>query len=388
MRIAVITERFDASIETFIWRHIRLLSADVVVENMDGGGFEHTSWRPHLVSLDHKVRSRESLARHMVRRLKEVSLGIKAPEWPKGMAEIWEQYVYERKPDVALAEYGPSGIKAMEPCKKSDVPLVVHFHGYDASSLLRLKPYRRQLPALFDNAAAVVVVSQQMKQTLERLGCPSPKLHVIPCGAPVTEFTITDAVENQPCRFLAVGRLIAMKDPLLTLRAFARCVNYCPDVTLTMIGDGKLYEKAKKWVWNASIDGKVSLLGHQMIGVVREYMAQCSAFVQHSVTTSMGHVEGCPVSIAEAASSGLPIVATKHGGIPDEVVDEETGFLVEEGDWKTMGDRMVLLANNPELRRKMGLAGRRNIEQVGNLELQIQKLRVVLAKAAEGKIVN
>ena len=138
----------------------------------------------------------------------------------------------------------------------------------------------------------------------------------------------------------------------------------------------------------AGMSNKVHFLSHQPIKVVQEYMSRSSAFVQHSVTTRIGHVEGWGVSIAEAASAGLPVIATNHGGIPDQVIDGETGFLVEERDWKTMADRMILLANNPELRRKMGLAGRRNIEQVGNLELQIQKLRVVLAKAAEGKIVN
>lgn len=388
MRIAVITETFDPNIETFIWRHIRTLGANIVVENMDERGVKYRDWRPYVTSLYHKKRSGESLARHMARRLKEVCFGIKAPEWPKGMAVIWERYVYERKPDVALAEYGPNGMKAMESCKRSGVPLVVHFHGYDASSLLRFKSYRKQLPALFDNAAAVVVVSRQMKQTLERFGCPSPKLHVIPCGAPLTEFSVTDAVISQPCHFLSVGRLIPMKNPILTLQAFAQCASRCPDVTLTIIGDGKLYGKARKWIMKADLSDKVKLLGHQSINVVREYMAKSGTFVQHSVTTHIGHIEGCPVSIDEAASSGLPVIATRHGGIPDHVIDGETGFLVEERDWKKMADRMVLLANSPELRRKMGLAGRRNIEQVGNLELQIQKLRTVLVKAAEGSGVN
>jgi len=383
LRIAIITNSFHPGIETFIWRHIRTLRTDVVAESRNVNVLEDGDWKPYIASLYQKKSSKESMARHMVHRLKEVCLGIPAPQWPKGMEEVWERYVRERRPDVALAEFAPNGMKAIEACQRHKIPLVVHFHGYDASSMLRIKSYSKCLPDLFKNSAAVVVVSRLMRKTLQDLGCPPSKLHVIPCGAPVTEFSVTDAVTRQPCLFLAVGRLIPMKNPIFTLRAFAQCASQYPDVTLTMIGTGKLYGKARKWIENTGLSKKVRLLGHQPIEIVRKYMAKSGVFVQHSVTTHIGHIEGCPVSIAEAASTGLPVIATNHGGIPDQVIDGATGFLVEEGDWKTMADRMVLLANNPELRMKMGLAGRRNIEQVGNFELQIRKLQSVLQKAAK-----
>jgi glycosyltransferase involved in cell wall biosynthesis len=78
------------------------------------------------------------------------------------------------------------------------------------------------------------------------------------------------------------------------------------------------------------------------------------------------------------------VIATNHGGIPDQVIDGETGFLVDEGDWEAMADRMLLLARSPMRRQTMGEAARRNIEIVGDLTVQVRKLRAVLENASSG----
>lgn len=141
---------------------------------------------------------------------------------------------------------------------------------------------------------------------------------------------------------------------MYTLRAFASCANRIPNVTLTIIGAGKQLPKAQKWVKKSGLSNNVRLLEYQPIEVECKHMSNSSDFVQHSLTTRKGWIEGWGVSMAEAAASGLPVIATNHGGIPDHVIDGKTGFLVEEGDWKTMGEMMVILASDPELRKKMG----------------------------------
>lgn len=381
MRSAIIVDTFPSGTHTFICRHIKALRGDVITINIDERNLEDWGWKPYVRCLHLGQRNGESFPKHVLRRLKEVTFGVPAPRWPIGMDKVWDRYVYERKPDVALAEFGPNGIHVLEACRRHRIPLVVHFHGYDASSLLRFKSYRDCLPDLFKKSAAVVVVSKPMLKTLEGLGCPSSKLHVIPCGAPLYEFSLSNAVENQTCHFLAVASFTPQKGPMHTLRAFASCANRLPDVTLTMIGAGKQLPQAQKWVKNNGLSSKVRLLGYQPIEVVRKHMCNSSVFVQHSLTTRQGWVEGWGVSMAEAASSGLPVIATNHGGIPDHVINGKTGFLVEEGDWKTMGEMMVILARDPELRKKMGAAGRQNIEKVGNFEIQIRKLADLLRSA-------
>ena len=86
-------------------------------------------------------------------------------------------------------------------------------------------------------------------------------------------------------------------------------------------------------------------------------MRRARVFVQHSRTAEDGDEEGCPVSVMEAQLCGLPVVSTRHGGIPDVVVDQQTGRLVEEGDRPAMAEAMALLVDQPDLAAAWGTAG-------------------------------
>jgi len=80
------------------------------------------------------------------------------------------------------------------------------------------------------------------------------------------------------------------------------------------------------------------------------------------------------VSMAEASAMEVPVIATRHGGIPDHQIDGVTGYLVDEGDWQGMARRMLQLIDSPKTRTEMGRAGRRHIMNVGNLDIQLSKL--------------
>lgn len=383
MRTTIIVNSFSINTEPFICRQIKALNADVVSVRIGNINFQGWDWKPYVIYLHRHERADERFISHIIRRFKEILFGVPTPCWPEGMKNLWGEYIKERRPDVALAEFGPNGICVMDDCKKHGVPLVVHFHGYDASSLLRFKSYRKCLPTLFRQSKSVVVVSHKMKKTLMDIGCPSEKLHIIPCGADITEFSISGEVEKQPCTFLTVASFTPVKGSLFTLKAFETCVKQCPETTLTMIGEGVEFSKAKRWVKKIGLSDKVHFLGYQPINIVRDYMTKSNVFLQHSNKTSKGHIEGWGISLAEAASSGMPVIATNHGGIPDQVINGRTGFLVEERDWKAMGDKMILLARNPQLRWKMGLAGRQNIKIMGNFAVQIRKLKKVLELSSD-----
>ena len=79
---------------------------------------------------------------------------------------------------------------------------------------------------------------------------------------------------------------------------------------------------------------------------------------------------------------GLPVISTRHPGIVNQVAEDQTGFLVDEGDWRAMAKFMAELAEHPDRRRSMGLAGRRRIEQVGDLANNLRRLREVLEAAS------
>jgi Glycosyl transferases group 1 len=103
----------------------------------------------------------------------------------------------------------------------------------------------------------------------------------------------------------------------------------------------------------------VTFLGEQPHDVVAAELRGARAFVQHSITAVDGDSEGLPNSVLEASATGIPVVSTRHAGIPEIVVDGTTGYLVDEHDVPAMVTQMERLLGDPALAATLGRAGRR-----------------------------
>jgi glycosyltransferase involved in cell wall biosynthesis len=321
--------------------------------------------------------------RRQLRRLHNQLRGV--GDYRGGWAEAkWLcQHLREPRQDVVLAQYGPTGMDLLPICKAMRIPLVVHFHGFDLSKFLATSWYVRRLQRSLPAFAACVCVASYQRDWLLAQGVSPERLHLIPCGAPMSTLAEARSVAQQPCRFIMVGRLTEKKRPDLSIRAFARCAQEVPDVSLTIIGAGEMREECEALIRKLGVAERVTILGSQPNEGVREELARSSVFVQHSVTAKTGDKEGWPVSIAEAAGTGLPVVATRHAGIVDQVDEGQTGLLVDEGDWEGMAKHMLALARSPDLRTRMGQAGRIKMSQF-DVAIQVSKLENVLLQAAEG----
>ena len=284
--------------------------------------------------------------------------------------------------DVVLAEYGPTGVAVREACGLAGVPLVVHFHGYDASRHTVLDNFTVAYRQLFESCPAIVVVSRVMRDKLVSLGAPPEKLHVNPCGVDCSTFCDGTPGESPP-HFLVVGRFVEKKAPYLALLAFAEAYRRRPDLRLTMIGDGPLLGPCRDLALGLGVDGAVTFLGSQPHDVVADAMRRVRGFVQHSIVATDGDCEGTPVAVLEAGGSGLPVIATRHAGIPDVVVDAETGYLVNEKDISGMAECIVRLADNPGLAARLGIAARARISQEFGMNTSIERLHQVLVRAAQ-----
>jgi colanic acid/amylovoran biosynthesis glycosyltransferase len=285
--------------------------------------------------------------------------------------------------DVILAEYGTAGVEVLRAAQESGVPLVVHFHGFDASRQDILERLALRYHMMCRCAAAVVVVSREMRGQLLRLGCPGDKVIYNPCGVDCDQFGGAEPA-NSDVRFLAVGRMVEKKAPYLTLMAFARVLSDVPDATLTMIGDeGGLLGVCRDLAVALRIDHAVRFLGEQTHDVVRQEMRQARAFVQHSIRASDGDSEGTPVAILEAGASGLPVIATRHAGIPDVVLDGETGLLVDERDVSGMADCMLRLARDARVAAQLGQQATRRIRARYTMQQSLARLTRILSAAAE-----
>jgi len=291
-------------------------------------------------------------------------------------------FVREHNVDVFLAEYGFNGADITPIAKYLDKPLIVHFHGHDAHNETALAPYKVRYKEMFEYAYRLVSVSHPMTTALIALGADESKIVYNPYGAREYFYQVQPDYRKT---LLAVGRFADIKAPYLTLMAFQKVAAQFPDASLVMVGDGPLLETCKSLVATWDLSSRVTFTGALSHDEVLPLMSQACAFVQHSVTTSDGDMEGMPNSILEAGAAGLPVISTRHAGIVNSVIEGETGFLVDERDVDGMADRMCQLLRDPEVCRTMGSAARQHIRENYNIDRHIQSLQDLIEKARVGK---
>ncbi len=351
-KIAILSTNRNQYSETFIQSHIRLLSNAIIYSD----GYFPTSVSTNRGETWNKLEFSDS---------------------PKSdLVQSWK----DNNVKVVLAEYGPAGVELIKACQKANIPLVVHFHGFDAYRDDVLKSYKERYKELFQIASKIIIVSNDMKSQLLALGCPKEKLEQITYGVDAELFS-PPYQNDKRNGFIACGRFVPKKSPLTTIRAFAKIVELHPNAKLTFIGDGELLEEAISLSKELKIEGNIDFKGVLSPAEVADEFKKHAIFVQHSVRTTQNDSEGTPLSLLEAAASGLAIVATNHGGISDVIVDGESGFLVEEGDVVEMTKRMLQVFEDDKLKKQLGSKARETVLKNYHLVGYISSLESCLNQA-------
>ena len=282
--------------------------------------------------------------------------------WPA--AVVTKLLIRRHQPDLLLVEFGFHALRVMEAAAEFQIPLVVHFRGSDLSAWTKFGAQKMRYRRLMRIASGAIVKSQPMRQTLLDLGMESERILISASGANAQLFH-SSAPGSAPPVFLAVGRFVDKKGPLFTIRAFAQLVEQHPrtDLALWMVGEGPLQQQAKALVRELGLEAVVRFWGAQSQQKVAELMREARGFVQHSVVAPDGDSEGNPVAVMEAQLSGLPVVSTRHAGIPEVVRHGESGWLVAEADVVGMAAGLQRLVEDPGLAQRWGEAGRRRIQE-------------------------
>jgi colanic acid/amylovoran biosynthesis glycosyltransferase len=289
-----------------------------------------------------------------------------------------EQYFIKNNIKAVVANYAITAFPIMDICKRNNIPLIVHFHGWTAYRKSLLVKHEEDYKRMFAIASAVIVVSKDMYEQLQKLGCPKEKLTIIYYGFNDELFAYSDHSENDST-FLSVGRFCDTKNPHLTILAFHQVLQSLPAAKLNMIGgDENLLNSCIQLVKSLKIEERVSFLGIKSPEEVALEMQKAIAFVQHSATTIEGEKEGTPVSIIEAMASGLPVVATRHAGIPDVIIENESGLLCNEFDLNEMAQLMLKIANDKALNQRIGKNASDSVHHHFTMEQYIDKLWSVI----------
>jgi colanic acid/amylovoran biosynthesis glycosyltransferase len=255
--------------------------------------------------------------------------------------------------DVVLAEYGTTAVMVMEACDKASVPLVAHFHGWDAYSYYNIQKYGERYQLLFKRASAVVAVSSHMRKQLLSLGADPIRTFDNACGADISP-SLRAFPGSSEILYVMVGRLTEKKAPLVSIEAFSKVYKTNGQARLVIIGDGPLMKACKHLSGDLGLDEAVNFMGAQPHAVVMDTLSRCRCFIQHSVRSEDGDHEGTPVGVIEAMGMGLPVVSTRHGGIMDLIQTDRAGLLVDEHDVDSMAQAMLVFANSADEAASVG----------------------------------
>lgn len=292
-----------------------------------------------------------------------------------------EKYLIDNKIEAVLANYANTALSLMEICYKNNIPLVVHFHGWTAYRKSFLDQYGQQYPRLFEIAKAIVAVSQDMKTQLVALGANADKITVAPCGADENLFSFSKHSNNDKL-FLLAGRLCDTKNPHLSMLAFSEATKEIQDAKLIIAGgDEGLLNACISLANGLGIENKIEYRGVLSHSEMKALMAKSFAILQHSATTIEGEKEGTPVTLLEAALSGLPIIATKHAGIGEVFRHNHSALLCNEFDVSAMAKNIEYLLHNKEVYETLASNAYTTVKESYTLKQYIYTLNEVLQKS-------
>jgi len=237
---------------------------------------------------------------------------------------------------------------------------------------------------------AIIVVSKAMERKLIELGAPAEKILYNPCGVddkkfyPVSAnklYTETKGAQIKKPTFMFIGRFVEKKSPTNTIKAFAKALPKISGARLIMYGEGPLLPDSKKLVKDLGLNKFIEFRDSCEHNEVPRILRSADIYVQHSLTASNGDSEGTPVTILEAGAIGLPVISTRHAGIPDVVIDQKTGILVDEGDIVGMAQAMVSLSKDRERCISMGKKAREYISKNFSDRVADERLKKISQKA-------
>ena len=297
------------------------------------------------------------------------------------VAKILEQ----RKADLLHVYFGHTGVHLLPIIQRWNKPTVVSFHGMDVQPREDQPGYIDRLRELLQSVPLVMGRSHSLKERLMDLGCPEEKFRLNRTGIPLDNFPFLDRQfpEDGAFHFVQACRLIEKKGLDVALKAFAAFKKDHPASKFTIAGDGPLKEKMSKLAGELGIADCVTFAGFLNEEELCALYHSAHIFVHPSQLTADQNQEGIPNSMLEAMSTGLPVIATLHGGIPEAVDDGDTGLLSPERDVEALLANIRTLASDPARWATMSAAASKAMHENFERSAQIDRLESVYSELLE-----
>ncbi|WP_432544880.1 glycosyltransferase [Kineococcus sp. SYSU DK002] len=339
-----------------------------------------TSWRQEDPLEVPGVPVVEAREHPLVARVRDRLPGRLVPEPLERQENQLRSALRRLRPDVLHAHFGTDAAVVARAARDLGIPLVVTWHGYDATlydEALEKSPAGRLLLARRSEllaGSATIAVSGFIAAELARRGADAASTTVIPCGVDTERVVWTPPPADGGLLF--VGRLVEKKGLGDLLGALAGLAAPPP---LTVIGDGPLRGPLEERARRSGAD--VRFLGVRTSEEVRMAMREAQAVVIPSRRAANGDCEGLPVVSLEAAASGRPVVAYAHSGLVESVLDGSTGLLAQEGDVAGLAGALEKLTADADLRAGFGLAARELAVRSFDIRVTTARIEAVYDRA-------
>ncbi len=301
----------------------------------------------------------------------------------RGEFQVLNGILRRRGAQLMHIYFGHTGVHLLPFIKAWDKPCLVSFHGADITLREHQPGYQAQLRELLKTVPLVLARSESLRDKLLELGCPADRLALNRTGVPLDQFPFVRRVApaNGRWQLVQACRLIPKKGLITALRAFALFRKTYPNAVYVIAGEGPMRDDLKAWVGKLGLKDHVRFPGFLSQAKLYQLYLSSHVFLHPSEMMADLNQEGIPNSMLEAMSTGLAVVATLHGGIPEAVTSGRSGLLVAEKDPRALCAALEQVVGDVDAWSRMGQEASADITanfeqraQIEHLENQYRKV--------------
>ena len=304
--------------------------------------------------------------------------------WQITAGETAQMQTAMRRTQASLLHifFGNVAVHMLPLMRRTELPVVVSFHGADVAGGMATTAYAHARVEMFRRARLVLCRSDQLAKKVVSLGCDASKVRIMRTVLPPIESFVHSPPPDGGWRLVQAARLIPKKGFATALHAFAEFLKFYPSSKFTIAGEGPLEGELRELAASLGISGNVEFRGFLSQDALAQLYSVSHIFLHPSESVN-GDVEGIPNSLLEAMASGLPAVATDHGGIPEVIQNGVTGLLCPERNGQELSAALLRLAGDPAFYKRVSRTGAEFVSREFSAEKQIANLENLYSEAME-----
>jgi phosphatidylinositol alpha-1,6-mannosyltransferase len=292
--------------------------------------------------------------------------------------------------DIQLIQVGqflPVGTLAMIYKKRKNIPYIVYAHGIDILIPQKFMRKNTLLKSIISHAKGIIANSNFTRNELIKLGAVPDKIKVVnPCpnmeANTFSEFRLRRIIDEQKLKnrdiLLTVGRLVERKGHDKVIEALPEIIKKVPNVIYLICGKGPHKKKLISLVNKNNLSDYVKFLGQLPQEDLTAYYQLCDVFIMPSRQLPNGDVEGFGIVFIEANLFGKPVIGGRSGGIPEAILDGQTGVLVNPIDIINIADAAIQLLTDKTLSQRLGQQGQIRARNDFDWKIQTEKIKEIL----------